>query len=245
MKHGAALYLNAPVTKVVWQKGKATVHAENGIRITADKILFTIPLGVWKSNGGTKGTIRLEPALPQKEKAWQQLGYGNAIKLNLLFKQAFWHSKAVLNEIHPDIYPLSFLLSDAEVPTWWTQFPQESYVLTGWMAGPRASTAEYEDENHVLNEAMRSLSELFRLPEKEIRELLIYAHVTNWLTDEFARGCYSYTTVATKKVLPIAISPVENTLFFAGEAFNDDVELGTVEAAFASAEKAVKKITGK
>ncbi len=245
MKKGAVLYLNAPVTKVEWQKGKVTVSAENGVRINADKILFTIPLGVWKSAAGTKGTIRLEPALPQKEKAWQQLGYGSAIKLNLLFKQAFWQNTELLNNIHPDIHPLSFLLSDEEIPTWWTQFPQESFVLTGWMAGPKASTAEFEDENHVLNEALLSLSALFRIPEKDIRDLLIYSHITNWYTDAFARGSYSYATVATKKVLPVAVAPVDNTLFFAGEAFNDDVVLGTVEAAFTSADKAVKKITGK
>ncbi len=244
MKNGAALYLNAPVTKVEWQKGKATVHADNGIKLTADKILFTVPLGVWKSAAGTKGAIRIEPALPQKEKAWQQLGYGSAIKLNLLFKHAFWQNKEVLNRVHSGIHPLSFLLSDESIPTWWTQFPQESFVLTGWMAGPTASGGKYDDENYVLKEGLQSLSTLFRLTEKELRDLLIYAHITNWFTDPFARGAYSYTTVATKKVLPVAIAPVENTLFFAGEAFNDDVELGTVEAAFASAEKTVKKIIG-
>ena len=245
MKNGAALYLNATVTKVEWHKGKATVLTENGLHLTGDKILFTIPLGLWKSAPGTKGAIRLEPALPQKEKAWQQLGYGSAIKINLLFKQAFWQNKEVLNKIHPEVHPLSFLLSDEIIPTWWTQFPQESFVLTGWLAGPTAASGEFEDEGHVLNEALRSLSKLFLLPESEIRELLIYAHITNWFTDAFARGAYSYATVLTKKALPVAVAPVENTLFYAGEALNDDVVLGTVEAAFASAGKAVRRMIDK
>ena len=116
-------------------------------------------------------------------------------------------------------------------------------MLTGWMAGPGAESGEFEDENDVLKRAVTSLAALFVMPEKEINELLIYAHVTNWYTDPFARGSYSYSTVETKHALPLAVAPVAQTLFFAGEAFNDDVELGTVEAAFASAEKAVRMIT--
>lgn len=242
MKNGAMLYLNAPVKKVEWKKGKATVYAENGIHIEAEKVLFTIPLGVWKSAPGSKGAIHLQPSLPQKEKVWNQLGYGSAIKLNLLFKQAFWQNKELLQKINPAIHPLSFLLSDEEVPTWWTQYPEESFMLTGWIAGPGAESVDFEDENDVLKRAVTSLAALFVMPEKEINELLIYAHVTNWYTDPFARGSYSYSTVETKHALPLAVAPVAQTLFFAGEAFNDDVELGTVEAAFASAEKAVRLI---
>ena len=244
LKNGAILHLNAAVKKVAWKKGKVTVHAENGISIDADKVLFTIPLGVWQLNPKDKGAIRLDPALPKKEKAWKQLGFGSAIKLNLLFKNAFWHDKEILNKINVAIHPLSFLLSDEVVPTWWTQFPQESFVLTGWMAGTKATEAAYEDEDFVLKQAIRSLSQLFSLSEKDIEDQLLYSHIANWFTDAYARGSYSYSTVDTKTALPVAVAPVEETLFFAGEALNDDVELGTVEAAFASAEKAVKKITG-
>jgi monoamine oxidase len=244
LKNDAALYLNTAVKKVIWEKGKATVYGENDITLSADKVLFTIPLGVWKLKPGDKGAIQLQPALPEKIKAFGKLGFGSAIKLNLLFKRAFWNDKEVLNKITPGIYPLSFLLSDEEVPTWWTQFPDDSFVLTGWIAGPKAAAIEFADENFVLKQAINSLSALFRLPEKEIEDQLLYSHITNWFTDPYARGSYSYSTVDTKRELQQAAAPVDQTLFFAGEALNDDVELGTVEAAFASVEKVIKKITG-
>ena len=57
------------------------------------------------------------------------------------------------------------------------------------------------------------------------------AHVENWTTNPFVQGAYSYSTVGMHKARQIAAQPVDNTLFFAGEAMNTNGHHQTVHGA--------------
>ena len=50
----------------------------------------------------------------------------------------------------------------------------------------------------------------------------------------YTRGSYAYATIHTHNALPVLTAPVENTLYFAGEALYEGPAMGTVEAAFTS-----------
>ena len=54
-----------------------------------------------------------------------------------------------------------------------------------------------------------------------LRDLLISRHVIKWLADPFSHGAYSYVTLATREAKKILNTPVENTLYFAGEALDE------------------------
>ncbi len=88
-------------------------------------MIITVSLGVLQS-----GSIQFKPALTDHAIAIQGIGFGTVIKFLLEFKTSFW------KEFDDDI---GFLLTDEEIPTWWTQLPGESNLLTGWLGGPKAA----------------------------------------------------------------------------------------------------------
>ncbi|HUR12101.1 MAG TPA: FAD-dependent oxidoreductase, partial [Flavitalea sp.] len=62
------------------------------LQMNADKVLITIPLGVWQSPPGSEGHIMITPALPEKMNAMDKLGFGAALKIVFQFTHAFWKS---------------------------------------------------------------------------------------------------------------------------------------------------------
>jgi monoamine oxidase len=60
--------------------------------------------------------------------------------------------------------------------------------------------------------------------------------------DNFSRGAYAYKTPETATALETITTPIEETLYFSGEAFSDGNEMGTVEAALSSATSVVDQI---
>ena len=136
---------------------------------------------------------------------------------------------------------LNFLFSDAFVPTWWTQKPNDIPLLTGWLAGPIVQTIQ-QDDSSLFTEAIKSLAYLFgRQPDHLLKEIRS-ARVVNWSADEYSRGAYAYKTLQTAAAIKTFSDPVENTIFFAGEGLYDGAEMGTVEAALASGRAAAEII---
>ncbi|HWA35504.1 MAG TPA: FAD-dependent oxidoreductase, partial [Cyclobacteriaceae bacterium] len=125
--------------------------------------------------------------------------------------------------------------------TWWTQLPSPFPLLTGWLSGP--VTLQPRDKSELLSEATQSLSYIFDCTVDVINTNVVASRLVNWVEDEFSRGAYAYKTPRTADALKVIGQPVENTIYFAGEAFADGKEMGTVEAALFSANDAVKKMS--
>jgi len=68
----------------------------------------------------------------------------------------------------------------------------------------------------------------------------VYMH--NWRGDPFSRGSYSYMPVGGLEAPAALAEPVEDTLFFAGEATNTAGHSGTVHGAIASGIRAAQEI---
>jgi len=68
---------------------------------------------------------------------------------------------------------MGFMLSDEAIPTWWTQSPQESAVLTGWLGGLPAAVRKGTPAEEVLQLSLQSLSRIFKrsIEELKIRSL--------------------------------------------------------------------------
>jgi monoamine oxidase len=75
-----------------------------------------------------------------------------------------------------------------------------------------------------------------------LQEKLQFAHAVNWLNNPFTRGAYSYVKVGGMQARKQLAGPVDNTLFFAGEATYHEGEAGTVEAALATGERAAEEV---
>jgi monoamine oxidase len=133
-----------------------------------------------------------------------------------------------------DLADLSFLLSDATVPTWWTQHPTSHPVLTGWFAGPKADTVSPLAASELVEIGIASLAEIFDRSPESIGKDVVASRAINWGNDPFARGAYSYATLHTRAAQSALRKPDQGAIFFAGEALYAGPDMGTVEAALAS-----------
>ncbi|MEO6723291.1 MAG: NAD(P)/FAD-dependent oxidoreductase [Ferruginibacter sp.] len=219
--NGCVLYLQTVVQEVQWKKGTVSVHASNGEKYTADKLLVTVPVGVLQQPGATP-YIHFKPPLPFDENITRQIGYGAVIKVVLKFTKTFWQNDA------------GFILSDEFFPTWWTQLPNETSILTGWLGGPRAAAISNESDDRILVKAISSLAAIYDKPIEQLRNEIQWSKVFNWQANEFAMGAYSYPTPQTESAQRLISEPIAGTVFFAGEALYTGPHPGTVEAAFES-----------
>ena len=161
------------------------------------------------------------------------MGFGAVIKVLLVFDRVFWWDTL------PDA---GFIFSDEMIPTWWTQFPDGTPVLTGWLAGPRAEEFFDKSEEELIEMGLTSVSKIWRKSHPELKEYFVRGYAYNWATDPFERGAYMYTTVEEPDAPAVLAGPVEGVLFFAGEATYSGPYVGTVEAALVSGKEAAEKV---
>src|SRR5581483_270445 len=141
-----------------------------------DKVIITIPAGLLQDKDGGGGTIEFFPPIPEKLKEIDLLGYGSALKVVVQFDHPFWQDKEMIAQHGEAIQSLGFLLSDAPIPTWWTQMPGNIPVLTGWVGGPKATEfSQYFDED-ILHMAINSLAHIFGISTQVLKKALVAHH---------------------------------------------------------------------
>jgi monoamine oxidase len=115
-------------------------------------------------------------------------------------------------------------------------------LLVAWAAGPNADRLAGASRSEVVQQALQSLGTTFGgRVNRDIENSLEGAWVHDWQSDPFARGAYSYVTVAGDKAREQLAAPLRNTLFFAGEAA-DTEEAGTVAGALRSGMRAAREV---
>ena len=239
---GGLLQLSSVVKSIRWLKDQVEITAEGNHNYNAHKVIATVPLGVWLADENERGAITWQPELTLKKQAAKQMGFGSAIKVLVLFKEAFWEKLSLKQQPDVELKNAGFIISDEAVPTWWTQLPQQSSLLTGWIAGPKALALKDTDNEGIFHIALASLSAILQIDERELTQQLLWWQVYNWVADPFTRGAYAFSTMGTKGARKILMQPVDDTLFFAGDAFYDGTEMGTVEAALTSGLAAAENV---
>jgi monoamine oxidase len=126
----------------------------------------------------------------------------------------------------------------------WTQLPLRAPLLVAWLGGPRVAAIDpHGDAAPLAKRAVQSLESLFG-KEWDVADELECAYYHDWQRDPFARGAYSYVGVGGDTARAALAAPIENTLFFAGEATDTEGEAATVTGALQSGERAASEIIG-
>ncbi len=220
-RHGAAIRLGAAVTAIDASGRGIIARCRDGGSVDADAAILTVPLPLLAD-------IALPPPARLNLAAAGDIGFGNVVKILLRFARAWWAAWD-----GRDMADLSFLISRAPVPTWWTQHPAPHPMLTGWFAGPRTDGVASLCADDLVAMALASLAEIFAAPADRLRGMLTASRVINWGHDPFARGAYSYATPRTRQAQAMLARP-EAGVFLSGEALYTGPDMGTVEAALAS-----------
>jgi monoamine oxidase len=229
-RHGATLHLGAAVTAIDETCGRVVVRCHDGATFEADAVILTVPLPLLSE-------IALPSAARERVAVAADIGFGNVVKILFRFARKWWADHG-----GRDLGDLSFLLSDATVPTWWTQYPDGYPVLTGWLAGPKADGVLSLAEADLVDIGLASLGEIFDLPVDRIRRNLVAARAINWASDPFARGAYSYPMPRTREAQSVLRKANRDAIFFSGEALYAGPVMGTVEAALASGQETARTI---
>jgi monoamine oxidase len=241
-KAGGTIFLNAIVKKITWEPGSVKVTTADGSVYNAGQLIVALPLGVLQAEKDELGAITFNSPIPHHIEAISKMGFGAIIKILLQFDEAFWLDKQTEALTGKSLKNMAFLLSDEEIPTWWTQVPRHSATLTGWLGGPAAAAKKDVPDEDILQQSLQSLSNIFKLDVAELKSKLVASEIINWTNDPFTRGSYAYDTVDASACREILSLPVEKTLFFAGEYLYAGHVMGTVEAALISGKKAAEKI---
>ena len=215
------------LTAIDGETGRIAARCHDGAAVEADAAILTVPLPLLSE-------IALPPSTRERAQAAADIGFGNVVKILLRFATPWWGDRGGADGGGRNFADLSFLLSNAMVPTWWTQYPAPHPVLTGWFAGPKADTVSSLGESDLVEMGLASLAEIFDLPADRLRKNLVASRAIDWGNDPFARGAYSYATPRTRAALTVLRRNERDAVFFSGEALYAGPDMGTVEAALAS-----------
>jgi monoamine oxidase len=239
---GATFIFDAPVSAVDWQRGRVELSLASNEHepLIATRALITLPLSLLKI-----GSVSFDPDLPaRKIEAILSLEMGAALRIVFQFTHRFWEDLDLPGTSKEDLSELGFIHhAQATVPTWWSTLPEHEPILVGWSGGPSAERLLNLSEEEIQRLAISSLALIFGLPESELQSYVTKIYLHNWLKDPLTLGAYAYLGVGGIDHQLNLARPVDDTLFFAGEATCVG-HVGTVHGAIQSGERAAREITG-
>jgi monoamine oxidase len=219
-RHGVIFRFGCVVSAIEEAGGTMAVRCAGGDVHACDRVILTVPLPLLRE-------IALPVSARAKAAAAADIGFGNVIKILLRFSRPWWRERK------QELADTTFLLSDETIPVWWTRYPDQHPVLTGWFGGPRTAALSHLDPQGLIDAGIDSLAAIFNQPREEIARELVAAAATNWAHDPFARGAYSWATPRTREAQTI-LARADGPVLFSGEALYRGADMGTVEAALAS-----------
>ena len=220
--HGAEIHLEVPVTAIEESVDGVAARCSNGDRFRADAVVLAVPLPILAE-------IALPPSQHRRTAAVHDIGFGNVVKIVLRFATPWW-----IEREGRALADMAAVVSDATVRRWWTQYPADRAVLTGWCPASRINRLEFAQRG-------RPDRNRARLPGRGVR-----SHRRGYKGAAgggarhrlgqglVARGGYSYAMPGTRAAQKMLVAPDGSAVFFSGEALYAGPDMGTVEAALAS-----------
>jgi len=227
LRRRTRLLLPAVVKAVQWRRGAVTVQgrlAGAPFTLKARCAIVTLPLGVLQS-----GAVRFAAALRAKQGALKSLASGPVIRVAMRFREEFWARRA------PGV--AFFHVPHAAFPTFWTPLPMRVPLLTAWAGGPKARRLSGRPPAALLGAALESVRAVFGKALAQPDAVLLQ----DWAQDPYSRGGYSYVRVGGEGARETLGTPLQDTLYFAGEA-TDAEEAGTVAGALRSGARAAREV---
>jgi monoamine oxidase len=228
------------VTDVHWSPGAVRVEtraASDGARaaFNARRLVVALPLGVLQAPENEPGAVRFWPPLTDKTVALGALQMGPVVKIVFAFKERFW-ARSLSDQ-------LGFLMSDDDqFRAWWTGYPVYAPVLVAWAGGPAAAALGDLSVHQRVDRALDVFARLAHVPRAVVEDQIGVWAAHDWAADPFARGAYSYVCVGGIEAQAALAEPVQDTLFFAGEATELRGYQATVHGALFAGERAADEV---
>ncbi|WP_085908979.1 flavin monoamine oxidase family protein [Kiloniella majae] len=203
--------LKTVVESIDWQGHDIKVQSNQGT-ITCRAVLVTVPTEIIADE-----TLMFLPALPQeKMAAFNQLPMGVLDKITLQFDPAF---KSLIPDANTNEAYLETPKGMKQTDSWHSHLlcPFGAPMSTMFVGGDLARDLTSESDEVAQDFALSSLASVLG---EDVKKLFLKGHKTAWLADPFARGGYAYSNIGKNHLREVARQPVDDRLFFAGEALH-------------------------
>ena len=238
---GVHTNLSAAVRRIAWRRGAVAIDVRGGSggprTLVARAAIVTLPVGVLR-HGDDLTEVVFDPALPAaKRVALDHLEMGHVVRVALWFRAAFWEQ--VCDGRYRDA--AFFRSAGRPFAAFWTQLPVRSELVVAWAGGPKASALHEASPEERIARAVDGFGALLGEPDLAHEQFEVgFTH--DWTRDPFARGAYSYVAVGGGNARDLLAEPVDDTLFFAGEATSNDGQGGTVNGALETGQRAAREV---
>ncbi|MEO0731944.1 MAG: NAD(P)/FAD-dependent oxidoreductase [Bacteroidota bacterium] len=218
---------NSPVTTIDYTSNQVTVTNTAGDTFLSDKVLVTVPISILQSDD-----ITFLPSLPaEKQAAIDEERMPNGIKVFIEFSKRFY----------PDIILAGGLLSalnSSDFAYYDAAFGKDSdrHIFALFAVGEKAEPyASLPTDEAIIAKVLGELDEMF---SGQATQHYVKHIVQNWSREPFIRGSYSQGWSDPETLA----RPVNDRIFFAGEAMALTGNTSTVHGAAESAYEAVQQM---
>jgi monoamine oxidase len=222
-----SIQYNKEIKKVLYDDDKVTLIDNNNSIYTCDICVITVPVTQIKK-------ITFQPVFSkERTEAFNKIHLDNVAKLVLKFKKQFWADNC------------SWLLIPGSINVYWpvTQgMKTNESILTGMVSGKQSQELNklyQEDKQKFINIILNDIEKYCKC---NVKDDLIDFYWFDWKSVPFIEGGYSFPSVEEGNSRDIIREPLQNKLFFAGEAYARYGHIGTIHGAIETAHEASKLI---
>ena len=223
--------LNTPVVQVDYtDPEKIKLTDASGGTHECTVLIITVPINVIK-----QGDINFAPNLPiNTTAALDRIGMDKGYKVMLGFYVNFWGRD------------VSMIYTDGTAPEYYApgfgrSLNDENRVLSALIMGTQADSLTGLSDSEIVQQLLTELDALYNgQASQQFDESSTY--VINWGDREYFNGVKSYPMVSGTGAAEAYATPINNRIFFAGEATALNGNYGTVQGALESAERVVKEV---
>jgi monoamine oxidase len=242
---GDRVRLASPVRRIAWGRDGVTVEvagvggegrdfagegaSAGGAALRARRVLVTLPIGILQT-----GDPEFLPALPDwKRTAIDGLRMGQVVVVHFLFGDHFWRK---------EVRGLPGWHARGDRISFWDPHPAGTGapVLLGWITGSAARELSGLGQEAGLDRALSWVEQAF--PRAGVRRRLVWSSLRDWVADPWSRGSYSFTRPGGSGARATLATPIQDVLYFAGEATVPPPHYQTVHGAYRSGRRAAREI---
>lgn len=230
--------LNAVVKQIDYTGEKIVVSgdrttSQETFSVEVEKVIVTVPVSILKS-----GDITFTPALPSnKTSALATMDMDAALRVLLDFKANFWGVSS------------GFLYGGSDAPEYFNSGVGRSELFKTMgitIAGPKASALSLLGKDAIpvlLAELDTIFSGKATVHVRTDTNDNNVAVIQDWSLEPFIKGGVAYTKPGGTNQDRINLAkPIDNKLFFAGEATDVNGEFGTLNGALLSGERSAQEV---
>lgn len=224
---------NTPITSVNYSGELIELQDQGGENYVVNKLVVAVPISILKAN-----SITFNPGLPStKTSALSQMGMDASIRVVMDFKQNFWGDQ------------LSFLHGGEVCPEYFsTGVNRSAYnkTLSMTIAGPKAEQLSPLGANMIpvlLDELDSIFDGAATANVRRDDEDNIISVIQDWTKEPYIQGGSSYNKLGgTNADREALATPINDLIFFAGEATDITGQYGTVSGALVSGKRAALEV---